>query len=62
MEFAEYEPLPDGMTGHPKGAVWFCERHHEAAQALKDHRSGAALKRLRRKYWMSWWLRRLVSR
>ncbi|MEO1075741.1 MAG: hypothetical protein AAFX41_07210 [Bacteroidota bacterium] len=36
VRFANYEPLPDGMVGHPKGLHWFCGDHVEAAQALAD--------------------------
>ncbi len=62
VEFANYKPLPQGMTGHPTGLGWFCERHYKAAQDLAAYPSAEALKRLRRKYWMSLWLFRLVKR
>ncbi len=59
MNFADYEPLPDGMTGHPKGCFWLCKRHLAAARKLSDRRSSAALEALRRRYWISGLLGRL---
>ena len=53
VTFADYEPLRDGMTGHPKGCFWLCERHVAAARKLSDRTSGAALKALRRKHLIS---------
>ncbi len=53
MTFADYEPLPGGMTGHPKGCFWLCKRHLAAGRALADRPSGAALKALSRRYWIS---------
>ena len=53
VTFADYEPLPDGMTGHPKGCFWLCKRHVAAARKLSDRPSGSALKALRRRYWIS---------
>ena len=52
--FADYEPLPDGMTGHPEGCIWLCRRHLAAGRELGDRLSGAALKTLRRRFWISW--------
>ena len=34
VRFADYELLPEGMVGHPKGLEWFCGRHVEDAKAL----------------------------
>lgn len=34
LTFADHVPLPDGMTGHPKGVHWLCAKH---AEDLADH-------------------------
>jgi len=47
VAFADYEPLPEGVTGHPAGLCWICERHVEAARGLTHLRSGEAIDRLR---------------
>ena len=62
VNFADYEPLPETMTGHPKGCEWFCARHLEAAQALKDQPAAVALAQLRRSSGLWWRLRRLWRR
>ncbi len=33
VEFADYEPLPDGFVGHPRGLAWICPAHLERARA-----------------------------
>ena len=50
VSFSDYKPLPKGMTGHPRGLCWFCERHIAAAQALVHLDTAAAFKFLRRKF------------
>ena len=35
VNFADYQPLPLGMTGHPAGCIWFCHRHLSKAETLK---------------------------
>ena len=35
VTFADHEPLPEGMTGHPRGVGWFCHRHLAAARRLR---------------------------
>ena len=40
-------PLPDGMTGHPDGLLWFCEPHLAAAEALAHLPWRQALTQLR---------------
>lgn len=47
VRFADYEPLPEGVVGHPRGLAWFCGRHLAAARSLTDRSEGEALKRLR---------------
>lgn len=47
VRFADYEPLPDGMVGHPKGLAWFCGEHLEKARLLQDHSLPDALKMMR---------------
>ncbi|MFK7803517.1 MAG: hypothetical protein AB8G95_17915 [Anaerolineae bacterium] len=32
VRFANFEPLPEGMVGHPKGLEWFCGQHIESAK------------------------------
>ncbi len=51
--FADYEPLPAGMTGHPRGCLWFCRRHLAPARRLGGATAGAALARLRRRHWLA---------
>ena len=53
VTFADYEPLPDGMTGHPEGCFWLCRRHLAAGRALSELPSGAALEALGRRFWFS---------
>lgn len=33
MQFADYEPLAQGMAGQPHGLEWFCQEHLEQARA-----------------------------
>ena len=47
VAFTDYEPLPRGMTGHPKGLEWFCGRHIEAARALAHLTSEEAIRQIR---------------
>ena len=56
VNFANYKPLPEGLTGHPVGCLWFCKRHFAAAGRLSDRSTGSALKALRWRYPL-WWLR-----
>ena len=41
LRFADYEPLPEGMVGHPDGLLWICGEHLEEAKGL-THLSGSA--------------------
>ncbi len=34
VQFADFEPLPEGRAGHPHSLEWFCNEHVQAAQAL----------------------------
>ncbi|MGB1250377.1 MAG: glycosyltransferase [Candidatus Promineifilaceae bacterium] len=47
VRFANYEPLPDGMVGHPTGLEWFCGNHVEAAKGLTHLSSSAAIAQIR---------------
>lgn len=47
VSFADYEALPDGMVGHPRGLGWFCRAHLAGARALRGRPMGAAVRRLR---------------
>ena len=49
VHFADYRPLPDGMTGHPAGTAWFCRRHFRAAKDLQDRSRPDALELLGRR-------------
>ena len=49
VRFADYEPLPDRVVGHPRGLAWFCGRHLAAAEELKHLTEKEALKRLARR-------------
>ena len=33
VQFADYEPLAQGIAGHPRGLAWFCRDHLEQARA-----------------------------
>ena len=47
VRFVDYEPLPKGMVGHPKGLAWFCATHIGAAHALRHLALGEALRRMK---------------
>ncbi len=47
VRFANYESLPEGMVGHPKGLEWFCSSHIEAARDLSSLSSGEAIERIK---------------
>ncbi len=64
VRFRDEEPLPEGMTGHPRGVEWFCSRHLAAAEELSASSLKEALATLRLRYWwrlpfFAWW-RRIV--
>ena len=42
VRFANFEPLPEGRVGHPKGLVWFCGEHIAQARTLSDLTSSEA--------------------
>ncbi len=46
VQFSDYAPLPDDMTGHPEGLEWFCREHLPAAAALSHLTLGEALRAL----------------
>ncbi len=50
VRFANYEPLPERMMGHPKGLAWFCEKHIEEAKTLKDKALNEALQTLKSRH------------
>lgn len=49
VRFADYEPLPNGRVGHPKGVLWFCPRHIAAAEKRSEQPSTAAIESMRRR-------------
>jgi len=55
VKFSNYESLPDGMTGHPKGMEWFCGKHLEAARSLSELSLKGAIGAMRKKYWWRPW-------
>ncbi|SDY19121.1 hypothetical protein, partial [Lysobacter enzymogenes] len=34
VAFADFQPLPYGVAGHPHGLEWFCAEHLSAAQSM----------------------------
>lgn len=48
VAFADYEPLPEGATGHPRGLEWVCPEHIQAALGLRNLDSKHAIAQLRR--------------
>jgi hypothetical protein len=47
VAFADLVPLPDGMTGHPDGLLWFCAEHFKDAEPLAHLPWRRALRQLR---------------
>ena len=50
VRFRDHTPLPAGMTGHPKGLLWFCAAHLPAARELRRRSSARALAALRERF------------
>lgn len=48
VAFADYEPLPEDIVGHPQGLEWVCPEHIQAARSLRHLDSESAIARLRR--------------
>ena len=48
VRFANYEKLPKGMVGHPRGLGWFCAKHYQKAKVLEALPMSDAVKKLRR--------------
>lgn len=46
VRFANYQTLPKGKVGHPKGLGWFCKEHLEAAKTLSHYSMKEALEKL----------------
>jgi hypothetical protein len=47
VQFRDYEPLPEGCVGQPRGLEWFCRDHAPEARALAALDSHEALRELR---------------
>ena len=47
VQFKDYQPLPDGLTGHPQGLEWFCNEHLQGAEELSHLHSKEAIAQLR---------------
>ena len=43
----DQEPLPEGMTGHPPNAAWFCWPHIRPARRLRGLTISQAMRHLR---------------
>ncbi len=43
VNFIDYTPLPESMSGHPQGVEWFCQAHLEEALKLQDLDSKSAV-------------------
>jgi len=43
VSFSDYTPLPEGVTGHPKGQEWFCQFHLNEAKKLQSLDSNSAI-------------------
>jgi hypothetical protein len=50
VRFRDYEPLPEGFPGHPRGLEWFCPDHAPAAQELANLDSSAVLTTLQQRF------------
>jgi len=48
VRFANFESLPEGMVGHPKGLVWFCAEHIDQARSLSSMTSTDAIGTIKR--------------
>ena len=48
LAFADYQPLPEGMTGHPDGLLWLCSHHLSLAKKWVHLNSAEAIEHLRR--------------
>jgi hypothetical protein len=48
VSFSNYEPLPRGVVGHPKGLAWFCPDHIREAQKLASLTQAEALAEMRK--------------
>lgn len=48
--FKDYQDLPPGMVGHPKGLGWFCGQHFKSAQSLNNLSKADAVRQLKRNY------------
>jgi ribosomal protein L7/L12 len=43
VQFADFQPLPEGVGGHPRGLEWICEEHVEEARARKCMKAEMAI-------------------
>ncbi|MET4729688.1 hypothetical protein ABIE09_003502 [Lysobacter enzymogenes] len=50
VAFADFQPLPHGVAGHPHGLEWFCAEHLSAAQSLARLDCAEAMQQLRERY------------
>ena len=50
VAFADFQPLPYGVAGHPHGLEWFCAEHLSAAQSLARLDCAEAMRQLRERY------------
>ena len=45
--FNDFQQLPQGMVGHPKGLGWFCGQHYEQAQLHNNHSKAEAIRQIK---------------
>lgn len=55
VRFADYEPLPERMVGHPKGLAWFCSKHIADARKLQECTLQEALVHLSKVHGLRGW-------
>ncbi len=47
VNFADFQPLPQGVCGHPAGMEWFCPRHLAKARRLSHLLTAEAVRLIR---------------
>jgi hypothetical protein len=62
VSFADFQPLKNGMTGHPHGLEWFCSAHRDSAKRLSHLPIEQAMQQLRRRITWTEWFRRFAPR
>ena len=47
VQFADFEPLPEDIVGHPPGLGWFCGEHTQQAESLAHLSLAEAVRQIR---------------